>query len=92
MHGRKYGPRWAAFDAELPPVPGWPRHPLAPTQMDASQLERDSSALFAELERAKAQRHEEHAGALRRRIELTTAELQRVRASRAASPTPDAKP
>ena len=30
VHGRRYGPLWAAYDGKLPSEPGWPRNPVAP--------------------------------------------------------------
>jgi hypothetical protein len=41
VHGRKYGPAWAAYDGKLPPVPGWPRNPVAPLAFNLSFLERE---------------------------------------------------
>ena len=41
--------RWAAFDGVLPPLPGWPRHPLAPSQLSSTQLEHETETLALQL-------------------------------------------
>ena len=55
VHGRRYGPAWAAYDGKLPAEPGWPRNPVAPGSLNASVLERERRA--HEAEASKASRH-----------------------------------
>ena len=52
VHGRRYGPTWAAYDGKLPPLPGWPRNPIAPgglTPINTSVLVHEKHALQAEV-------------------------------------------
>ena len=51
VHGRRYGPTWAAYDGKLPPVPNWPRNPVAPSRFNVSQLLREKRVLEAEVAR-----------------------------------------
>ena len=52
VHGRRYGPAWAAYDGKLPTEPSWPRNPVAPFSFNMSHLQRESKQYQAEVERA----------------------------------------
>ena len=52
VHGRRYGPTWAAYDGRLPDVPGWPRNPIAPARFNLTQLAGEQRAVEAEVARA----------------------------------------
>ena len=56
VHGRRYGPAWAAYDGKMPSLPGWPRNPAAPGigSFNISVLERELKA--HELDVARAQK------------------------------------
>ena len=41
VHGRHYGPAWAAYDGKLPNTPGWPRNVAAPLTFNMSFLEKE---------------------------------------------------
>ena len=51
VHGRKYGPAWAAYDGKLPAVRGWPRNPMAPKVFNVSTLELELKILKTEVTR-----------------------------------------
>ena len=51
VHGRRYGPAWAAYDGKLPEEPGWPRNPAAPAVLNVSYLLRERNLLQAEVSR-----------------------------------------
>lgn len=101
VHGRRYGPVWAAFDGVLPPLPGWPRHPLAPRQMSLSALRKEhatraAAAAKAEAAHKPATAPDAHEGAAsvhrqrsievaRRRRELVKAEIERLQAAGAGA-------
>lgn len=53
VHGRKYGPTWAAYDGKLPAVPGWPRNPVAPAAFNLSVLEKEIRMHEGEVARIK---------------------------------------
>ena len=52
VHGRRYGPAWAAYDGKLPAEPGWPRNAAAPSRFNVSQLVVERRSLDAEVARA----------------------------------------
>ena len=52
VHGRRYGPTWAAYDGKLPSEPGWPRNPVAPAVFNMSVLAREKRIHEAEAARA----------------------------------------
>ena len=52
VHGRRYGPLWAAYDGRLPAEPGWPRNPAAPQLFNLSRLEAEKRIVEAEVARA----------------------------------------
>lgn len=60
VHGRHYGPTWAAYDGKLPAEPGWPRNSAAPAVFNVSVLEREHRGHEAEV--ARSLKHT-HAGA-----------------------------
>ena len=41
IHGRQYGPSFAGFDGKLPPLPGWPRNPVTPSDANFTDLRRE---------------------------------------------------
>ena len=45
-----------AFDGRLPPVPGWPRHRLAPGAKEVAEAEEEAEIEEAELRAQRAQR------------------------------------
>lgn len=55
VHGRHYGPAWAAYDGKLPSESGWPRNPVAPLVFNVSVLERELNS--HEREVARTARH-----------------------------------
>lgn len=57
VHGRRYGPAWAAYDGKLPSLTGWPRNPIAPLRFNMTDLARERAAVQVELARAS-----KHAG------------------------------
>jgi hypothetical protein len=60
VHGRRYGPAWAAYDGKLPAEPGWPRNLAAPAVLNMSQLVRERSALQQEVARASKHANSKH--------------------------------
>ena len=52
VHGRRYGPAWAAYDGKLPRETGWPRNPMAPFTFNVSLLERELRMAEADVTRA----------------------------------------
>ena len=53
-HGKGFRPRWAAFDGRLPPVTGWPSHPLAPTVFTAAALAAEQAGYLRDLSKLLA--------------------------------------
>ena len=52
VHGRRYGPAWAAYDGKLPREKGWPRNPIAPLKLNVSSLQRELRVAEADVARA----------------------------------------
>ena len=61
VHGRRYGPAWAAYDGKLPSEPGWPRNPIAPSRLNTSHLMKERKQYEAEV--AKSSRRPAAVGA-----------------------------
>ncbi len=77
VHGRRYGPQWAAYDGKLPATGGWPRHPAAPAALNATALVRERHAHAADLARATSARGSARAAAMARaRLETTEAAIR----------------
>jgi len=86
VHGRRYGPRWAAYDGKLPAEPGWPRNPVAPAQFNASWLEFEQEALRTEVARlskrsSSSTAHNRALLAAMGKLQSTTAAVQAARPS-----------
>jgi hypothetical protein len=52
VHGRRYGPAWAAYDGKLPSEPAWPRNPVAPSSFNLTRLEMELRLHEGEVARA----------------------------------------
>ncbi len=52
VHGRRYGPAWAAYDGKLPSELGWPRNPVAPSSFNFSRLIAELRSHESEVTRA----------------------------------------
>ena len=53
VHGRRYGPAWAAYDGKMPTELGWPRNPAAPARFNTSTLLRESKQYQTEVSRLR---------------------------------------
>ena len=75
VRSNRMGPLWSAFDGRLPPLPGWPRHPLAPTTLSIPRLRELRNKLVADVAKTKAARER---GWHAFNLNLTEAELRRA--------------
>ena len=53
-HGKGFRPRWTAFDGRLPPITGWPSHPLAPTVFTQAELAVEQAGYLRDLSKSLA--------------------------------------